>query len=210
MGPAKKELADAATNFNNSNVGVLPPRFARIAHIDVLQQIHEEYIKAATRIQSERLELRPEHVFQQTGAYGKALVATVPAAELQRLYHVHGDALFDRNIRVFLGARTGSVNAGIRETLASSSERRNFWAYNNGLTFICDRYEFEPTTGRLTVHNFSIVNGCQTTVSIVSGPDPAPDSVALLARFIAASDGEVVDSIIRYTNSQTPIRQLGY
>ncbi len=31
--------------------------------------------------------------------------------------------------------------------------------------------------------------------------------VAILARFIAASDGQVVDSIIRYTNSQTPIRQ---
>jgi hypothetical protein len=59
----------------------------------------------------------------------------------------------------------------------------------------------------MTIHNFSIVNGCQTTVSVARGHDPCPPEIDILARFIAASDGQVVDSIIRYTNSQTPIRQ---
>jgi hypothetical protein len=206
MGPPNKEVVDASANFSNANLSAKPVRTARLVHLDSLRQIHEEYINAATRIGTATIKLIPNHTFQQQGSYGKSLTATVPGTELQKLYSVHGDSLFDRNVRVFLGTRSGTVNAGIRDTLASQ-DRRNFWAYNNGITFICDRYEFDDLTGDLSIHNFSIVNGCQTTVSVANSPHPVGSEVAILARFIAASDDQVVDSIIRYTNSQTPIRQ---
>lgn len=206
MGDSRREVVEACANFNNANISTMPIRTARVLHLEGLRQIHEEYINAATRIATATISLDPTKTFSQQGSYGKSLTATVPGTELQKLYSVHGDALFDRNVRVFLGSRSGSVNAGIRDTLASH-DRRNFWAYNNGITFICDQYEFEESSGKLSIHNFSIVNGCQTTVSIAQGLNPAPSEVAILARFIAASNDQVVDSIIRYTNSQTPIRQ---
>lgn len=204
LGPPKREIQDAAAIFTSSEAGNVPARSARVLHLDLLQQIHDEYINKATRIGSETLSV--QKFFEQSGAYGKALVASISGEELRRLYEVHNDTLFDRNIRLFLGARKGSVNAVIRETLASPSERQNFWAYNNGLTFICDRYDVDEDTGNLTLHNFSIVNGCQTTVSVANSKNDASREVTLLARFIAASREPVVDSIIRYTNSQTPIR----
>lgn len=204
-GAPHRDVADASANFNNAHTGDVPARTSRVLHLDSLRQIHEEYINADSRIGKGTIQLSVDKVFEQQGAYGSALTATVPGSELQKLYNVHGDSLFDRNVRVFLGTRSGSVNAGIRDTLASP-DRRNFWAYNNGITFICDRYEFNSETGNLSLQNFSIVNGCQTTVSVARGPNPIPPEVAIMARFIAASDDRVVDSIIRYTNSQTPIR----
>ena len=52
--------------------------------------------------------------------------------------------------------------------------------------------------------NFSIVNGCQTTVSLAENKGTSPD-LKVLVRVIAASD-DIVDNVIRYTNSQNPIR----
>jgi hypothetical protein len=205
MGEPHREVIDASYNFNNANVSTTPVRNSRVLHIGGLQQIHDEYIDASARIETATMVLSTEQTFQHRGPYGQSLTATIPGTELQKLYKAHGDALFDRNVRLFLGTRAGSVNAGIRDTLASS-DRRNFWAYNNGITFICDRYEFDKASGELTIHNFSIVNGCQTTVSVAQSLDPAPPEVAVLGRFIAATDDQVVDSIIRFTNSQTPIR----
>jgi hypothetical protein len=205
MGEPHKDVIDASYNFNNANVANTPVRTSRVIHVNGLLQIHDEHIDASARIETAAMSLSPEQTFQHRGQYGQSLTATIPGTELQRLYKVHGDALFDRNVRLFLGTRAGSVNAGIRDTLASM-DRRNFWAYNNGLTFICDRYEFDKTSGVLTIHNFSVVNGCQTTVSVAQSSDPAPPEVAVLGRFIAATDANVVDSIIRFTNSQTPIR----
>ncbi len=205
-GPPKKEVTDVANHFNADLEGS-PNQFARVVHLDLLQRIHDEFIDAATRIREATLSLDSGRAFSQQGDYGKALVTTVPAAELRRLYSDYGDALFDRNVRLYLGHRKGSVNAGIRETLESACKRKHFWAYNNGITIICDQFKFDPATGELVLHNFSIVNGCQTTVSIGLAPAVALPGVDIPVRFIEAQDREIVDSIIKYNNSQTNIRE---
>ena len=140
----------------------------------------------------------------EDGAFGKALVTSLGGNELRTLHDTHGDRLFDRNVRLFLGARKGGVNAGLRDTLASTAERKNFWAYNNGITFICDKYELDQDD-MLTLHNFSVVNGCQTTVSFTNSTVGAAKNARVLARFIAAPEKDI-DSIIRFNNSQNPIR----
>ena len=83
-------------------------------------------------------------------------------------------------------------------------ERKNFWAYNNGLTFICDDFT-PPKNGKTTLRNFSIVNGCQTTVSLSNATTTALSDVRVPVRFIQASE-RVIDSVITFNNSQNPIR----
>jgi hypothetical protein len=122
---------------------------------------------------------------------------------LRGLYDRFGDRLFDRNVRLFLGARKGGVNAGIQDTLGAPEDRKNFWAYNNGVTFVCDDYQLDDTQIALT--NFSIVNGCQTTVSLWNGSDTASKDVKVSVRFIASPE-RIIDSIILYNNSQNPVR----
>ncbi|BEQ15001.1 hypothetical protein FAK_20670 [Desulfoferula mesophila] len=103
---------------------------------------------------------------------------------------------------MFLGARKGSVNAGIFDTLSDESQHGYFWAYNNGITVICD--SFESDGSHINLKNFSIVNGCQTTVSIARSLQSNGD-VHVLTRFIAASPS-IVNEIITFNNSQNPIR----
>lgn len=202
-GPPHKDVDDAARQFNVTEAGNVPSRSCRVVHLPNLIAEHSERIEQATRIGTATLTCDAKRSFEEKGGFGAALVTTVSGIQLRELYLKHGDRLFDRNVRLFLGARKGGVNAGIRDTIASDSERPNFWAYNNGVTFVCDDYSLD--SGKLHLTNFSIVNGCQTTVSIANSSASAARKVQVLARFIAAPE-RAIDSIIRYTNSQNPIR----
>jgi hypothetical protein len=202
-GPHAKDVSDAARQFNVSEAGNIPSRSCRVVQLANLVAEHNERVNQSTRIGNAVIKCDPKRWFQEKGGFGTAHVTTLTGAALRELYVDHGDRLFDRNVRLFLGARKGGVNAGIRDTIDSETDRPNFWAYNNGVTFVCDGYERDDEN--LTLENFSIVNGCQTTVTIANSPPMAAKKVRVLARFIAAPE-KAIDSIIRYTNSQNPIR----
>ena len=204
MGERRVDVEDVARQFNVSEAGSVPSRSCRVVDFSSLLSEHEERIDQSTRINKTTIQIQPNRYFEEDGAFGKALVTSLGGNELRTLHDTHGDRLFDRNVRLFLGARKGGVNAGLRDTLASTAERKNFWAYNNGITFICDNYELDQDD-MLTLHNFSVVNGCQTTVSFTNSTVSAAKNARVLARFIAAPEKDI-DSIIRFNNSQNPIR----
>src|SRR5438093_1666476 len=202
-GPPHKDTLDQAELFNARALDEHPSSHATVIDLPLLEAIHREAAGEDTRIPEATIKLKREQFFPQEGSYGQAVVATLPAEELCRLRSDHGDELFARNVRLFLGTRIGGVNAGIRDTL-SSGDRTNFWAYNNGVTFVCDSFKLDSDQATLRLSNFSIVNGCQTTVSLGNAASASADA-EVLARFIAAPP-RLIDSIIFYTNSQTPIR----
>ncbi|MGA2318227.1 MAG: AIPR family protein [Thermodesulfobacteriota bacterium] len=189
--------------YNQNRDNIERRRTFRHYHIDLLQATWEELEGASRRIDSDEIAIVGNNVFPFEGAFGKAMVATVQGSEIVRLHEKYEERLFDRNVRLFLGVRKGSVNAGIAETLRNKSECGNFWAYNNGITIVCD--DFSPNGTKVKLTNFSIVNGCQTAVSLAQSKKNNVSDVAVLVRFIAAPAG-IVDDIIRYTNSQNPIR----
>ena len=189
--------------YNQNPENLAKRRVIRHYHADMLRATWEEIEGSPRRIDSEQIAVVDAKGLPLEGAFGKAFVASIPGAEIVRLHEKYGERLFDRNVRLFLGVRKGSVNAGIAETLSDRKECRNFWAYNNGITFICDSFTTQKSGVHLT--NFSIVNGCQTAVSLAQGPKETTKEVSVLARFIAAP-AEIVDDVIRFTNSQNPIR----
>ena len=143
------------------------------------------------------------HIEDQ-GAYGRAWIGSVSALELQRLHKEYQDDLFAGNIRLFLGARKGGINEQIIKTANESPG--SFWALNNGITIVADTAVPVPnkdgsTTLKLT--RFSIVNGCQTTSSLVQAK--APKEAKVLARVIAAKSSIRTD-IVRYNNTQNAVR----
>lgn len=176
---------------------------AQLVGLEELQIAYEDYKGSADRVQHGHLDLADGEYLEEDGPFGKAFVATVPGASLAALYNAHGNRLFDQNVRLFLGNRKGSVNAGLSETLGDPKERGNFWAYNNGITVVARGVDVEGDHLNLT--DFSIVNGCQTTVSIAQAGDTAAKGVSVVARVVVAEDPDLVEKVIRYTNSQTPI-----
>lgn len=178
---------------------------AQIVRLDNLEIAYDDYKGAADRVAKGQLEILGDEFIEEDGPYGKSFVANVSGASLAALYEIHKNRLFDQNVRLFLGNRKGSVNAGIRDTLDQKKERGNFWAYNNGITIVARQVESGDDGGKLNLSDFSVVNGCQTTVSIAEAGESAAKDVAVVARIIAADDPELIDRIIRFTNSQTPI-----
>jgi hypothetical protein len=181
----------------------------RIAiHFDVklLEASYEELRGKGKRIDNAEITV-DRNALEVKGSFGKGLVTSLAGSQLAALYNSFGDQLFARNIRGWLGARRGSVNAGIIQTVENKRDRGNFWAYNNGITIVCDNYEHDPNTGKLALRNFSIVNGCQTTVALHrSEKGYVTDEVFLLARIISPPDSSI-DQIIQFTNSQNLIRR---
>jgi hypothetical protein len=163
---------------------------------------YKALVSSEEGISEEVLTFAGPHI-EDKGAYGKAWIGSVSASELQRLYAAHGDKLFAGNIRLFLGARKGGINEQIIITAKESPG--TFWALNNGITIVADTAETLPSRGsasQLTLRRFSIVNGCQTTSSLVRAAASAETKV--LTRVIAAK-AALRNEIVRYNNSQNAI-----
>ena len=142
--------------------------------------------------------------FEDTGAYGRAWIGSISSAELKRLYSTYQDRLFAGNVRLFIGARKGGINEQIIKT--AKEDPGNFWALNNGITIVANSAtprDFDQTSSVLEIKRFSIVNGCQTTSSLVRAD--ADPSAKVLARVIAAKAG-LRNEIVRYNNSQNAVK----
>jgi hypothetical protein len=68
---------------------------------------------------------------------------------------------------------------------------------------LCDGFEIEGESV-LKIRNFNIINGCQTTVSLARSA-VGLDEVSVLTRIINPPE-DIVDDIIKYNNSQNPIK----
>jgi hypothetical protein len=201
-GPKCPNIEKEIAVFNQNPDNTDSRKACRHCDIELLQTNFEEFTGNAKRLDTEKVSLVDGKHFVYTAEFGDALVGTVPGTELIRIYKKYEDRLFDRNVRLFLGAKKGSVNAVIAETLKSHT-KCNFWAYNNGLTLVCR--EFDADKNSVTVHDFCIVNGCQSTRSLVENETTVDPTVTVLMRVLAVPN-EVVDDVIRFTNSQNPIR----
>lgn len=167
----------------------------------------EENPLAEERIE---FELTPREYFIREGRV-RSIVATIKGKDLLRIYDKYGDALFERNIRLYRGSRKGSINERIIDTILDEDERKNFWYYNNGISFICSEFILHESAAqpKLEIKGFQIINGCQTTACLREAKERAsltdiPNEVQIVIRFIKAPPKEV-DLITLYTNSQNPV-----
>jgi len=154
--------------------------------------------------------------YDGSSSYASYLVA-LPGELLAKVYGLYGARLLEQNVRTFLQART-KVNRGIIETIQYAPEM--FFAYNNGLTATAS----EITTKKLedgqtaieAVKNLQIVNGGQTTASILyandkNGADLTDIYVQMKLSVIDPEEIEqVVPKISRYANTQNRISESDF
>lgn len=130
----------------------------------------------------------------------KAVYGLVKGQELAALVTEHGTALFERNIRHYLGSV--GVNVAIEETVRRRPE--DFFYLNNGITAVTTAITQAPGSHDRCVFgltDFSIVNGAQTAgsittaslaaaisenaklhITIIEVPDPADDFAVRVTR----------------------------
>lgn len=132
------------------------------------------------------------------------------ASSIKDLYdHDKDNGLFDLNVRKFVTKR--AIDKGIVGTIHKHPSE--FWFLNNGLTIATSAYEVDGDNIKL--HDFSVVNGAQTTTLIGEnfklGSEDFPVPVKVIAPLNpdALSDidkDQFFSDISEATNSQKPIK----
>ena len=148
--------------------------------------------------------------------YESYLIA-LPGTLVAEIYSKYGARLLEQNVRTFLQART-KVNRGIINTINDRPDM--FFAYNNGLTATASGIRTAPLPegglGLAEVSNLQIVNGGQTTASILYARDRNSSdlsSVHVQMKLSVVNPGmveEVVPKISRFANTQNRISEADF
>lgn len=152
--------------------------------------------------------------FDRSDGNVRGVVATVAAEDLVRLVSDRNDPaqinedVFNDNVRLY--KKGNRINERIFET-ALSDENYQFWYLNNGITIVCEECFYAPNTRspRVTLTDFQIVNGGQTTHALFDAYQRDPErvgNVLLLVRICQTKrENPIADKISETTNSQTPV-----
>lgn len=119
---------------------------------------------------------------------------------------VLAERIFKSNVRGY--QIDAPVNLRIRQSLQHPS-KANFWLLNNGVTIISSKAQSAGHL-RLALHDPQIVNGLQTSREIFDYflfDKPLDEQRSLAVRVIETQDAEVMDQVIRATNSQNRMQE---
>lgn len=142
----------------------------------------------------------------------KSYLFAIPGVVLANVFSVFGNRLLEQNVRTFLQAKT-KVNKGILNTIAK--EPGMFFAYNNGVTATASEVDTcRLPSGALAItkiRDFQIVNGGQTTASLLYAKDEMKlllDHVHVQVKLSVVGEerlGDIVPKISEYANTQNKV-----
>lgn len=143
--------------------------------------------------------------------YKSVMIGRIAVSEIYSLMEQYGDALLEKNIRKYLGKN--AVNNAIANTLLDDNKKSNFFFYNNGVTFICNKLSYNALQKQdwiVKVEGLQIINGGQTCKTIYQtikeNSDKDYSDVYVLMRLYELGEGEnIIEDITYATNSQNPV-----
>ncbi len=170
---------------------------------DSLQRYYNESKNAISR----EFTFSAKTVIPESKGVKEAYIGLLPAKDfLNLLDDGTGNILksiFYDNVRDWQQYNT--VNAEIKASLASETQRARFALMNNGVTIIAKT--MRTTGNKFHIEDFQIVNGCQTSHVLFDNRAMLDDSVVVPIRVIATDDDEVTASIVKATNRQTEVKE---
>lgn len=136
--------------------------------------------------------------------------------DLVALHQRYGKALYERNIRYFLGSAKSDVNKSIKTTLLDTPA--DFFYMNNGVTAVCDLIDPKSNKAgfkKFKVRGLSIINGAQTVASaaefVRQNPDKNIDDAKVMFTLIQApADGVFGQRVTKARNHQNPVQSTNF
>lgn len=178
-------------------------RFQHIDGEEILKVFQSVYRSAYIRPHTIQVKLEKPFI-QLENVY----IGIIPCHELRRVYQETGDSIFFENIREWLGFQGNKVKSGgrretVNEAIATTLEDcpEKMLERNNGIALRASKITVTTET-MLSLKDASIVNGCQTTMSIFFSN---PKSGHVLAKFVETDDSW---EIAKSANFQTPIERV--
>lgn len=133
----------------------------------------------------------------------RAFQATVPTQAIVEVYERFRSGIFRFNPRGPFGAN--KVNKEIERTLQDEIMKRHFHLLNNGLTVVCDSVEYNSQAATLHIHNFQVVNGCQTVFTLFMERQHITENVLVGTRVVEGLTNWAAE-LAKATNYQTLVR----
>lgn len=136
----------------------------------------------------------------------KAHFVNVSALSLRRLWQEKAAyGLLAQNLRYYVSQPR--IDDAMLRTMAVAP--RNFWYLNNGLTIVCKSCQIDGE--KLTLQDFSIVNGGQTTHNIGTAAELAcdfflPCKIIEIGALPKDEQSDFIAEVCTATNSQKPIK----
>jgi hypothetical protein len=131
----------------------------------------------------------------------------VRGTRLKELAMAEKESLFNWNIRRFLGKK-GEVNSGLTETIDINPNM--FFYFNNGISALCEGFDFDAKTKHLKIKKFQIVNGAQTVGAIKNANTDKLGDVLVLVKLTAVKHASrergIAASLIKTNNTQNTLR----
>ncbi|WIE53187.1 AIPR family protein [Curtobacterium sp. MCBD17_003] len=211
----ENELKQAAKSASSAIAQYFPDATVDVRHLEIgRDQIDKDYEQSnAPILVSEERTFEIPGGFEIGGVGWKAYSTATKLEDLRSLWTSHGVQLMSPNVRDYLGVvkKSGNINYGIKET--AKSEPKNFAIYNNGITVLTNGYRVNDDEGSIVATGIGIVNGGQTTGAV--GEMPAADveelaDARVMARFVTCTDPTVLDSIVRFNNTQNKVEATDF
>lgn len=165
-------------------------------------KLYGDQLMAASVPTPEVTLLVPGGMYHEVRGEFRGCQAIVLARDIADAYRVNRGAIFRLNVRGPLGSN--KVNREIVKSLEEPIYRKNFHLLNNGLSILCDAFEYNADSGALTARNFQVVNGCQTTYTLYDYRDVLDDSVWVRVTVIEGANWAPM--IAKSTNTQSTVK----
>ncbi len=132
----------------------------------------------------------------------KVAVCSIKASDVVAWPGIEDRSLFDLNVRREL--RRNRVRRELDRAISKAADHKNFIAFHNGITVVCEKLEAKPP--RLTITNFSVVNGAQSVIAFYAGRGSLTDDLRIMAKFVEVGpQNPVAREVARRSNMQNPV-----
>jgi hypothetical protein len=183
--------------------------------IEIVEYFDAQAVEQSLRLENALKPLKIEklkvHKFRELHTPRKTVFGLVSVVDLIALHNKHDKALYEKNIRYFIGAGRRGVNSAIKETLLKKPD--SFLHLNNGITLVCSAVKGcskDNTTRNFDLLGASVVNGAQTIASaaqfVVEHPEADISTAKVMVTIIQASEtGDFYKQVTRARNLQNPV-----
>ena len=177
--------------------------YLRVYDLDDLAPVAAAFRKPSMVRATQSLACTNTERFAATTSTGKVVIAAIKAAEISTWPGIDDRTLFDLNVRREL--RRNRVRQALESAVQRRTDHRNFLAFHNGLTVICERID-DSNPQKLLVTNFSVANGAQSTIAFRECRDAITDDLRVVVKFVEAMpEQQLAREVGVRSNNQNPV-----
>ena len=137
-------------------------------------------------------------------ANGRVVVCSVPVSDIVDWPGIADRRIFDLNVRREL-ATGGRVRAALDNAITKSADHKNFLAFHNGLTVVCEKMD-DSNAAFLEVTNLSVVNGVQSTIAFFDNKESVTKDLRIVVKFVEVqAASQLAREVAIRSNTQNPV-----